>query len=660
MQILHLEDSALDAELIHELLRERWPEFSAVTVKTREDFEQAVRTEEFDLIVSDYSLPAYNGIEALSFARKHCPEKPFIYMSGTIGEERAIEALKNGATDYLIKDRPARLIPAIESAMEQLEQQRAKKRAEKRVRQQASLLDKAHEAICVIDAEGRITYWNASAERLYGWTADEVLGCNRREIVHQHDGDAFDAAHARVLASGEWRGEFSARNVVEEPVVIESFWNLVSDDEDHNLSILIVESDVTERKRIEAQLMQTQRLETLGLLAGGIAHDLNNVLAPILASVDLLSEIAIRPRDRDLLDTLEMSAQHGADMVRQLLAFARGKGEQRSEQAPHMLIDGVRRLVRHAMRANIEMRMEAAKDLPLVQVDATQVRQVLLNLCINARDAMPDGGVIEIRAEKEDVGSSTRSVQGEVLPGAYVRISVSDTGTGIPPEIVAKLFDPFFTTKKAGKGTGLGLANVAGIVKSHGGFVNLDSVVGRGTAFHIYLPALEPAEGAAAVGETDGHLKGNDESILVVEDDEAIRHVLELILGACNYRIFTAEDGTRALELLRDRVHRFDLVITDLNMPGVSGAELIREMRTFLDEPKLLILSGLTDDVPEDLKDVVSLGKPLTADGLLRAVRRVLDSGAALPAEGRPAARSHSSSSNGVGTENGKSRLPVA
>jgi CheY-like chemotaxis protein len=245
-----------------------------------------------------------------------------------------------------------------------------------------------------------------------------------------------------------------------------------------------------------------------------------------------------------------------------------------------------------------------------------------------------------------------------VNPGSYVRITVADTGSGIPPAIVAKLFDPFFTTKKAGKGTGLGLANVAGIVKSHGGFVDLDSEVGRGTAFHIYLPALSRSIACEpAAGKSDDHLNGNNESILVVEDDEAIRHVLELILGACNYRVFTAEDGTKAMELLREKPDQFDLVITDLNMPGVSGADVIRELRTLSDQPKTVILSGLTDDIPDDLKSVMCLGKPLTADNLLGAVRRELDSKPSVNSNRRT---SVFDGSHRVGASNGAASITAA
>ncbi len=325
MEILHLEDSSADAELTRERLRAEWPACQTRIVNTREAFEAAVQLGHFDLILSDFSLPGYNGLTALSYARAHSPRKPFIYLSGTIGEERAVAALKAGATDYVLKDQSARLIPAISAALAQAQLEEAQSRAEEKIREQASLLDKSREAICVLDAGGCVTYWNASAELLYGWTAAEAVGGNLREMLYAGDAVRFDIAYARVIASGEWRGELCPQPRRGESVLIESSWSLVTDDCGLAKSLLIVDADITEKRKIENQLQQSQRLETLGLLVGGIAHDLNNMLAPIITSVSLLRDRAADAEDGELLDILHISAHDGADLVRQLLAFARGR-----------------------------------------------------------------------------------------------------------------------------------------------------------------------------------------------------------------------------------------------------------------------------------------------------------------------------------------------
>jgi nitrogen-specific signal transduction histidine kinase len=408
----------------------------------------------------------------------------------------------------------------------------------------------------------------------------------------------------------------------------------MTDDTGAPESIFIVEVDITEKKRMEAQLMQTQRLETLGLLAGGIAHDLNNVLAPIIASVDMLSTAVTEARDRELLETVEASAQHGADLVRQLLAFARGKGGQRGEIAVGSLVTGVKRLLRHAMPRDVEVRSNVPDGLSHIQCDATQIRQVLLNLCINARDAMPRGGLIDIRAEDVSVLPETRCLQGEAKPGPHVRISVADTGDGIPPHILEKIFDPFFTTKKTGKGTGLGLVNVVEIVKSHGGFLTLDTKPGEGTTFHIHLPATEHVNGHATNAGTSDvaeapriSLKGSQESILIIEDDDAIREILKLILEAGGYHVATAEDGAEGLKLFREQPARFRVVITDFHMPGMSGLDVVRELRAMPVIPRIICLSGLASemvDTPE-AEGVECVGKPVSAEKLLGTVQRVLE-----------------------------------
>jgi len=629
MHFLHLEDSEADAELIHELLLSKWPQTRITTLGSRSDFEQAVNQKDFDLVLSDYSLPGYDGLSALKFVRQNCPDTPFIYISGTIGEERAIEALKAGANDYVIKDRPARLIHAIDSALSHAEQERSKRMASEKIREQASLLDKAHEAIAVIDIDGRVTYWNARAERFYGWPVEQAIGREIRELLYRDDQTRFDAACKAVATHGEWNGELQPHRRNGETLVVESFWNRVTDEAGLAKSILMIDVDITERKCLEARMREAQRLETLGMLAGGIAHDLNNVLAPILTSVGALSARASHSTDRSMLAAVEVSAQHGADLVRQLLAFARGSKAQRDTITIDGLLGSIQRLLQPAMPTNIELRVAPDDGLWTVHADATQLRQVLLNLCINARDAMPDGGYLIISAENVEIETPPPCVQGDARPGRYVRLSVADTGTGIPKEIIAKIFDPFFTTKSAGKGTGLGLMNVAEIVKAHGGFLDLESEPGSGTVFRLHLPAQECASPVSAKPESSQPPRqGHGEHILVVEDDEGIRTVLEIILSTRGYRVTLAADGSEGIELVREHPREFALVMTDMNMPTTSGLEVVQALEKIPDPPKVIVLSGLPGEAEEpcpELANVTRLNKPISTEGLLRSVREVLD-----------------------------------
>jgi PAS domain S-box-containing protein len=630
MHILHLEDSHPDAELIRHLLNTHWPGCRVSTLTTQEAFENAVQRGDFDLILSDYTLPGYDGLRALAFAREHSPDKPFIYISGTIGEERAIEALKAGASDYVIKDRPARLIPAIRAALTQLEQERAQRRAEEKIREQASLLDKAHEAICVTDAAHHVTYWNASAERLYGWSSDEAIGQDLHTLLYGADRPRFDAAYALVLATREWRGQLGPQTRNGESITVESSWSLMTDETGLAKSILIIDEDITERQQLEIQRMRAQRLETIGLLAGGIAHDLNNMLAPIITSIDLLRLRTTDQENRATLNLLEESAEHGADLVRQLVAFARGSEGQWTDLTVDALLDSVRRLLQRAMPPTIEIRTSFGPEQWLLHADATQLRQVFLNLCINARDAMPQGGVIEMRAKNVQVDpATTKSVQGDVKAGPYLRISVSDSGAGIPPELATKIFDPFFTTKQSGKGTGLGLANVVGIIKAHGGFLDLESTPNTGTTFHVYLPALrQQTDGRAPNLPAAAPVQGRNEHILVIEDDDAVRSVLEMILSNRDYRVAVSADGADGLALLRAQPGVFALVIMDMNMSGIPAPDLIRQVRAMLSAPKLIAVSGLSQDEQgnsELLQGIEFLQKPLVVETLLSTVRRVLD-----------------------------------
>jgi len=498
LQILHLEDDPADAELVQALLEDDGIECTINCVKTRADYEAALDRGDFDLILSDYSLPKFDGMSALALARQRHPEKPIIFVSGTIGEEAAVEALKQGALDYVLKDQMARLPSAVKRAVAESEELTRRQENEEKLHEQAALLDLAKDAIAVRDLDDVIRYWNKSAETLYGWTAEEAIGKNANELIYGGDPDIaqLHIAQKQILETGEWQGELVQATKDGKTIVVESRWTLVRDKAGQPKAKLIINTDITQRKQLEAQFLRAQRLETIGALTGGIAHDLNNVLMPILIGTQYLSERPASDDTKKMLQTMVASAKRGSEMIQQILAFARGVGGEPTVLALKPLLVEMEKLARETFPRAIRIQSRTDPDLCPVMGNPTQLHQVLLNLCVNSRDAMPHGGSLRIEAQNVTLENKATSLHPEPVSGRYVLLSVADTGQGIFPELLDKIFEPFFTTKGPGKGTGLGLSTVQGIVKSHGGFLDVSSTPGQGTTFQVYLPAHLKEENA--------------------------------------------------------------------------------------------------------------------------------------------------------------------
>lgn len=629
MKVLHLEDSPDDAELVADLIARGWPQCVVQHVSTRAAFHAALEADDFDLVVSDFSLPDFDGLSALDLARAMRPGKPFIFLSGTIGEERAVDSLKRGATDYVIKDRPDRLIPAIRQALKLTEETAARRRSEEalrlnqerhrllvehardaifalaetgaiaslnpaferitgwarelwigrpfqdlvhpddlpralamfqralmgesvetfelrvntasgasadleftvtprisglgvmgigrdvserkraiaQIREQAEIIDRSPVAIVIADLSHRVTYGNEGALRLHGLRREELLGRTADELFSAETMRVLNPGWAAALAAGQWRGEVPVTTRDGRRIVVEFCVNVIRDEAGRPKAWLSVGTDVTGRRKLETQLQRAARMESIGMLASGIAHDLNNVLGPILMGVELLRRFVSGEVEARVFRAIESSTQHGTSLVRQLLAFARGGEVERVELRPGPLLLDTRNLIAQVLPRSIEVRIAGALEVGPVLADGTQLKQVLLNLAINARDAMPHGGCITLAIADVLVDEAMARRGSDGRTGPHVCFSVADTGTGIPPDLIEKIFDPFFTTKEAGKGTGLGLSTVRGIVKSHDGFLVVESEVERGTTFRIYLPARReqaPAAGeAAAPGNRD-------------------------------------------------------------------------------------------------------------------------------------------------------------
>ena len=503
-----------------------------------------------------------------------------------------------------------------------------RQKVDAKTREQAALIDQSRDAIVVQDLAHRITFWNQGAERLYRWTAAEAVGRHFSELLPSTP-DQFAEAERMVISSGEWNGEVQKRDRTGAALTLDARWTLLRDALGNPQSILTVESDVTERKRVELQFLRAQRMESIGTLAGGIAHDLNNLLAPIVMGVGLLKVFGPTPQTLPIIESIETSATRGARLVKQVLSFARGVEGARVALNLEHIIREVEAIAESSFPKNLEFETNTPADLWLILGDPTQLNQVILNLCVNARDAMPGGGRIEVAADNIEIDQQYAKMNRGMFPGRYVRVRVTDDGCGIPPEVIDRIFDPFYTTKEVGKGTGLGLSTAQGIIRSHGGFISVYSDSGKGSTFKVYLPAM--ADGAAleiAQAAEEKLPRGNGELILVVDDESTIVDITTQTLQAFGYRTISAEDGAAAIALYAQRKDEIAAVITDMMMPVVDGPALIIALNRLNPEVRIIAASGLAANstsaraVNAGVKQF--LPKPYSADILLRELKKVL------------------------------------
>lgn len=498
------------------------------------------------------------------------------------------------------------------------------KRSEQQIREQAALLDIATDAIAVRSMDGKIIFWNKSAERLYGWLAAEVLNQNIDRLLHSENFSQIQEALETVVVTGEWQGKLNQVSIERREIIVESRWTLVRDEQRQPKSILTVNTDITERVKLEAQFLRAQRMESIGTLAGGIAHDLNNVLAPVLMAVQLLQ--LKFPQEHQLLGTLETNIKRGAALIKQVLSFAKGlEGQRTSVQVKHLILE-VTHIARQTFPKSIEIVSDLASELWAVSGDGTQLHQVLMNLVVNARDAMPEGGLLSLKAQNIHIDDYYARLNLEAQVGNYILLTVADNGTGIKPELLERIFEPFFTTKELGKGTGLGLSTVVGIVKSHGGFVNVYSELGKGTEFKVYLPAVESAE--TQILPAGQILTGSGDLILVVDDEVAIREVTKTSLETYNYQVLTANNGLEALKLYVQYQEQIKVVLLDIMMPVMDGIDTIATLQQLNSDIKIIAISGLmsNEKIAEAAGNGVQgfLPKPCSATELLSAIDSVI------------------------------------
>ena len=510
------------------------------------------------------------------------------------------------------------VVQSIDWYQTRLRLEEARRAADARIRQQAALIDQAQDAILVQDLNGLFVFANPGASALYGWSAEEFREPGVAEQLFAPSQEQAAAARAATLGSGEWHGEMTQATRAGRQRIVQSRWTLIEADGARPKAILSINSDITDRKQIEQQFFRSQRMESVWSLAGGMAHDLNNALSPVLLGIQRLKKRISDEETQRMLEVMESNTHRGADMVRQVLTFSRGQDGERTSLDPGVLLREMERIILQTFPKSISPGLMVPPDLWRVTGNATQLHQVLLNLCVNARDAMPQGGQLTLAADNVHLNVEEAQQIPHAVAGEYLMLLVADTGSGIAPDVLPRLFEPFFTTKPIGQGTGLGLSTSFRIVTNHGGFIHVRSEVGHGTTFEVYLPRAKTDSTKAATMSSGSLPQGQSEWVLVVDDDSAIREMLSATLKENGYRVCTASNGAEGLSRVLEHSKELRLVLTDRDMPVMDGEELIRQIRKSIPELPIILMSGQSLDGPSGAD--AKLAKPFNAEDLLRTI----------------------------------------
>jgi len=630
-----LEDDPNDLELIRRELGRLTPAPTILHVTSETAFVAALNDFAPHVILCDHNIPTFDGRMALEKTRHLQPDTPFILVTGSLNEETAVSYLKAGATDYILKDRLVRLGPAVLEALERAQEREALRRHERLLYQ---IIDANPSLIFVKNWDGRFVLVNQATAETYGTTVEGLLGktdadfnANADEVAHSLRDDR------EVLSSGQ--PKFIAEEPVTNPHTSETRWFQTIKiplhmPGDETPTLLGIATEITDRKQLEEQLLQSQKMEAVGQLAGGIAHDFNNILTAIVGYTDLLTaELGANSRQLEDLEEIRKAARRAAALTRQLLSFSRKQVLEPRIVDVNGVVMNLDKMLRSLISENIALKIQLADDLDAARVDPNQLEQVIMNLAINARDAMPDGGTLTIETANATLDENYAATHVSVIPGDYVMLAVTDTGCGMSEATQTRIFEPFFTTKPAGRGTGLGLSTVYGIVKQSAGNIWLYSEPDKGTTFKIYLPALDalPEE----IGKTapiEAARQGSG-TVLLVEDDEQLRRLTHRALATQGYVVLEADRGRLALDIARRHNGPIDLLLTDLVMPDINGRKLADALRAARPGLRVLFMSGYPDSaiVNHGMLEagVAYLAKPFTTDAVARKVREVLNAGAA-------------------------------
>jgi len=634
LRVLMVEDSEDDARLMLRELRGAGYDLTHERVDTGAALEAALDRHPWDLVIGDYSMPHFSGTAALAILRERGLDIPYICVSGTITEELAVAAMKAGANDYVTKGQLKRLLPAIERELRE-----ARGRATLRATEAsfATLVEHAPVGIYRSTPEGRFLSVNAAVVRMLGYdSAADVLALDMARDVYADAAerqrlvvrDSYsDRQYDNVEATWKRRdgrpltAQLSVRAVRNGAGQVEYYETFVR--------------DVTDQRRLQEQVLQSQKMEAVGRLAGGIDHDFNNLLTVITSYSDLLLEdLAPGDAKRDDVEQVRKAADGAAALTRQLLAFSRQQVVEPRVVSLNTVVEGLQKILRRVIGEDIDLAITLAPDLGAVRADVGQLEQVLMNLAVNARDAMPTGGRLTIETANVEHDPDYARDQEAAAVRRFAMLAVSDSGCGMDEATKARIFEPFFTTKEPGKGTGLGLATVYGIVQQAGGFIWVYSEPDQGTSFKVYLPEVDAtAERPTAV--PGARVPGGTETVLLVEDAAAVRAVTKQVLERQGYKVLEAADGEAALQLAQRHRGPIDLLLTDVVMPRLSGRELAGQFARLRPDTRVLYASGYTDDsvVRHGILEsgTAYLQKPFSPESLARKVREVLDAGARRP-----------------------------
>jgi PAS domain S-box-containing protein len=639
VRILYVDDYPFDRELVRDALEKEHGGFQVTEAASRSEFEVRLAEGNYDLVLTDFNILGFEGLQVISVVQAKNPRIPVVIVTGTGSEEVAVDAMKRGAADYVIKTphHIQRLPRTIRAAIERKRLQDEREQAEKALRESEekyhSLYASMSEGVALheilYDESGspsdyRILDFNPAFGSIFGLERERALGRKASEILETEALSHLDT-YTKVVTSGQpasFQATFESMK--------KSFQISVSSPTDGKFATLF--EDISERLRLEAQLFQAQRLESIGRLAGGVAHDFNNLLTAITGySQMLLLQLETQSPMRGKLDLIKKAADRAAALTGQLLAFSRKQLLQPQVLELNALIANIDKMLRRIIGEDIELVTVFGPDIGRIKADPTQLEQVMLNLVINARDAMPNGGKIVVETSSVELDDAYARSHVTVAPGRYVMLAVTDKGCGMDAEVLKHIFEPFFTTKKKGKGTGLGLSTVYGIVKQSGGNIWVYSESGQGTTFKIYLPEVDDAVEQTKAEESPDEVSGGTETVLLAEDEEFVRKFVKDVLQRYGYTVLEAHHGSEALRIGLEHSGPIHLLLTDVVMPRMSGQQLAKQMATLRPTVKVLYMSGYTESaiVHHGVLDSAAafVQKPFTGEALARRVREVLDSG---------------------------------
>jgi PAS domain S-box-containing protein len=644
LRVLIVEDRAEDAELTTRELRRAELNCETIRVDSADAFRRALVDFRPDIVLADYTVPGFGGMAALEILKTDAPNIPLIVVTGSLDEETAAECIKAGAADYVLKTNLIRLEPAISGALAYARSQADRHVAESALRiserRFRALVEESWDAIALFAADGTILYGSPATTRLLGYDLTEFVGRNAMELIHPDDRAGVLVRLQEAMTAPRTRVHVAARVCHKNDSwrYLEGVFTNLLDDPSVG-AIVNNYRDVTDRRVLEEQVMLSQKMEAIGRLAGGVAHDFNNILTAIGGYSDLL--LADLPPDdprRHDVEEIHQATQRAAALTQQLLAFSRRQVLQPKVVNLNTLVPDIEKMLRRLIGEDILFATVLHPRLGNVRADPGQMEQVIVNLAVNARDAMPQGGRLTIETRNVELDEAYTADHPSIKPGRYVMLVVTDTGVGMDEETKARIFEPFFTTKVRGKGTGLGLATVYGIVQQTGGHIWPYSEPGQGTAMRVYLPRVDaPADTIEHPSDVGSNVAGGTETILVVEDEAPVRAVTRQLLERNGYTVLEAPDGAAALALLDGETggRHIDLLLTDVIMPGMSGRALADQLKARRPHLRVLFMSGYTDDavVRHGMLEpgLAYLEKPFRPPTLLRKVRAVLQEQTAHP-----------------------------